>query len=431
MRTKLSFLFAASMVVVPIAMSCAKAGPCERNSDCPLGQYCSADGCRINCTDTARDCAKGFVCNQNGQCESAGDGGILPDGAKPDGGVTPDGGPPDTSLVDSSTPDGAIIGNGRTLDLCNQTSDCQNGLLCKPLYVGGVNRCTPACNNDSQCLSGGRCLTVGADTYCLMGDVGKGCSSASDCNFACITPGSYCTTTCTSGSDCPNGYGCMAISNKKVCVKAEEYCGSGGKTCSSLKCDQSMLASGCTLTCASASDCPQRASVLAKWSCQSSSCVRPADVVGPLGQGVPAEYACNGSNQVVNLCNDAQHIDFDQFVIPNPPTLMCPTSMSVAGAAGDKCVDTCRYSGGCAFGYECAGVGNLQNQRAGLCLPALGNVEVGQSCTKDADCAFGYCSATKCSRDCSGDGLCPTGSSCTAVGGSYPNVEGVPFKRCQ
>ena len=171
--------------------------------------------------------------------------------------------------------------------------------------------------------------------------------------------------------------------------------------------------------------------MLSPWTCSNGNCARPADVVGPLGQGVPAEYACDGQNQEVNLCNDAQHIDFGQFSVPNPPSIVCPANTSVAGAPGDSCVDTCRYSGGCAFGYECAGVGNLQNQRSGLCLPAQGGSEVGQACAKDGDCAFGYCSAGKCSRDCSGDGLCPTGSTCAAVGGPFPNVEGVAFKRCQ
>ena len=37
------------------------------------------------------------------------------------------------------------------------------------------------------------------------------------------------TAACTSGADCPNGYGCMAIGNPptKVCIKAEAYCDAG------------------------------------------------------------------------------------------------------------------------------------------------------------------------------------------------------------
>jgi hypothetical protein len=56
---------------------------------------------------------------------------------------------------------------------------------------------------------------------------------------------------------------------------------------------------------------------------------------------------------------------------------------------------------------------------------------VGAACTQDGECVFGYCpSATmKCSRDCTKDGVCPGGTTCTAVGG--PSVEGLPFRRCQ
>jgi hypothetical protein len=95
-------------------------------------------------------------------------------------------------------------------------------------------------------------------------------------------------------------------------------------------------------------------------------------------------------------------------------------------------VDSCRYQGGCPFGYACTAVGGLGMTRIGLCLPT-GTGEVGAACAVDAECVFGYCSgpvsAGKCSRDCTYDGLCPTGSTCLAAGG--PAVEGVAFKRCQ
>jgi hypothetical protein len=282
----------------------------------------------------------------------------------------------------------------------------------------------------SQCRAGARCLTIGTDTYCADADVGLACNvmAPGTCNYACVTPG-YCTTQCTSGADCPNGYGCATVSAQKVCVRAEEYCGMG-ETCTSLECDNSILASGCTLPCSSASDCPQRASILTPWTC-STTCVRPGDVYGPLGQGTTASYACNGSNVEVNLCNDAQHIDLTTGTVPTPPSISCPVSMSVDGTTGDVCLDTCRYAGACAFGYACVGIGDISNTRVDVCMPSQGAGEVGATCTTNGDCAFGYCSGSVCSRDCSADGICPTGSTCTAVGGSYPDVEGIAFKRCQ
>jgi hypothetical protein len=433
LRFSFAVAFTGLSLAALFALDCADAGPCSRNSECQVGYYCDqAKGrCVRNCVDAARDCDPGYVCDINGQCKP------------PDGGVPVDGGgQPDAPSTNDVTQPPADTGPGdvvvvdapqtfkKTLDLCASDGECQSGLVCRSLYKGGPARCTPTCSSSSQCMTGTRCLTIGADTYCAEADEGLACSTnnPSTCNYACVSPG-YCTTPCTTGADCPNGYGCATVSNQKVCVRAEQYCGSG-PACTSLLCDSSLPASSCTLGCTSAADCPQRSSALAPWTCSSGTCKRPADVYGPLAQGDVASYACNGSNQIVNLCNDAQHIDFDQFVIPSPPSFACPVSNSVDGPPNDTCVDTCRFAGGCAFGYACTSVGNL-GQRVGLCLPDHGAGEVGASCTKDRDCAFGYCSQSKCSRDCSADGVCPTGSSCTPVGGSYPNVEGIPFKRCQ
>jgi hypothetical protein len=415
-------------VACAILFSNCASSPCHFNSECATGYYCSATKgtCVRNCQDTVRDCQPGEICDVNGQCTSS-----SGDGGPPDV-VTQDSPVKDVVTQDVPTQDGPTIDSGPTkieLDKCASDAECTSGLICRALYRGGPTRCTPTCTQSSQCRSGARCLTLGNDTYCADADVGKTCTQASDCNYGCLTPGGYCTTQCTSGSDCPNGFGCATVGqNGKLCVRAEEYCG-GTNNCT-LQCDTGMLVSSCTLPCSSAADCPQRASVLAKWTCN-GSCVRPSDVEGPLGQGVTASYACNVSNQEVNLCNDAQHIDFVQFTVPTPPSLSCPTTNVVDGTSGDVCVDSCRYSGACAYGYECTGIGDISNTRVGLCMPAHGSAEVGSSCSTDGDCAFGYCTSGKCSRDCSADGVCPSGSSCTAVGGQYPNVEGIAFKRCQ
>jgi len=427
--------FALFGVASVAALDCASSPPCQLNSQCAVGYYCSSTKgyCVRNCVDSTRDCDPGQICDVNGQCRAPGD-----DGGLPDGDASTQDAPADTATGDAPTDvvqgndasDASVATKGE-LDLCASDAECKNALLCRALYKGGPTRCTPTCTQSAQCRAGARCLTIGNDTYCADADVGRTCSQATDCNYGCLTPGSYCTTTCTAGSDCPNGFGCATVgTNGKLCVRAEEYCGGTTNTCT-LACDTNMLVSSCTLTCSSPSDCPQRSSVLGAWTCSGGYCRRPSDVYGPLGQGEQASYACNLSSQEVNLCNDAQHIDFDQFTIPSPPSLTCPSANVVDGASGDDCVDTCRYAGACAFGYECTGIGDISNSRVGLCMPSQGAGEVGSSCTKDRDCAFGYCSSGKCSRDCSADGICPTGSICTAVGGTYPNVEGIAFKRCQ
>ena len=144
--------------------------------------------------------------------------------------------------------------------------------------------------------------------------------------------------------------------------------------------------------------------------------------------GDPAEYACNENGLPTTLCNDAQHIDFNAFNIPAAPFVDCNSPMATAGAPGDSCVDSCRYQGGCRFGFACVAVGGVGQSRIGLCLPS-GAGEIGSFCSIDAQCSFGYCVNGKCSRDCTSDGICPGAGSCVATGG--PPVEGAPFRRCQ
>ncbi len=415
------------------ALDCASPVPCARNSECPIGYYCSESKgqCVKNCVDATRDCDPGEICNINGQCVSSSDDGGAPDGNAIDSPAPNDTSTQDNFVSDTSTEDVIVTGSKIELDLCAQDADCKTGLICRALYRGGPTRCAPTCTQNAQCRSGARCLTLGNDTYCADADVGKTCSASTDCNYGCLTPGSYCTTTCLSGSDCPNGFGCATVGNNgKLCVRAEEYCGQTNNC--TLDCDTSGLVDSCTLPCTSSADCPQRASILSPWTC-STYCERPSDVYGPLAQGTTVSWACNAQNQEVNLCSDAQHVDFVTNTIPAPATLTCPVSQSVDGATDDICVDTCRYSGACSYGYECSGVGDITNTRVGLCTPSHGSGEVGASCTTDGDCAFGLCDLTNnvCSRDCSPDGICPTGSTCTAVGGTNPTIEGITFKRCE
>jgi hypothetical protein len=306
------------------------------------------------------------------------------------------------------------------------------------MVVGGGKQCTRSCGSNLDCMSGTRCETIGGAKYCAGNDVGRNCNAAATCNFGCLTGPGYCTASCGNGSDCPNGYGCMLVSGQQICVKAEAPCSTSppadvSKCIAPAACDESpnLIVGGCTLACNTAADCPRRAAGLAPWSCD-GLCRRPADVVGPLpGGSTPSEWACDANNVVLNMCNDAEHIDFQQFIIPNPPAVNCVNqTMTTPGLPGDSCVDSCRYQGGCIFGFACTAVGNVGGSRVGLCLPTGGG-GIGAVCSSDTQCLYGYCSTGKCSRDCTADGVCPGGASCVAVGGPAPTVEGAPFKRCQ
>jgi hypothetical protein len=270
-----------------------------------------------------------------------------------------------------------------------------------------------------------------------MGDVGRPCSLADTCNFACLLGQKYCTSTCTTGADCPNGFACqegVGSGGTSVCAKLEVPCtDQDASACiAPTLCDsKNQVISGCTATCNTAADCPQRAAGFPPWTCDGTVCRRPSDVFGSFGGNVtPAQYACNASNQPVSLCNDAQHINYDTFTIPNPPPVDCQDQFTTSGVEGDSCIDSCRYQGGCEWNFTCTAVGSVGPNRVGLCL-LNGIKPVGSPCTSNTECDYAFCPSTTgtCSRDCTADGFCPTGSTCTVVPG--PTAEGKPFRRCQ
>lgn len=437
-----SALFSIVAIFSAFPIACAGPQPCEINSDCVDGA-CVDGYCKRECADTARDCKTGFQCIA-GQClpddGTGGSGGSMASSSS-SGDVSSSSSSSSGSVSSSSSASSSSSSNGGggtkgELDLCASDAECAMPFLCRSMWKNGPSRCTPACVTDGGCPSGMRCSSANNEKFCTFSDIGRTCADASGCNFGCLQGPGYCTAACASGSDCPNGFGCMSVGTPptKVCVKAAEYCDSSNtKPCIvPAACDTSSLIVGaCTLACSSNADCPQRASLLSPWTCNGGLCQRPADVYGPLGGGyTPTQYACNQFNTVVNLCNDAQHMNFQTFTIPGAPAVNCSSPNTTDGVAGDSCVDSCRYQGACPFGFGCTAVGNINGGRIGLCLPTGGG-EVGSSCTNDTQCAFGYCSNQKCSRDCTADGVCPSGSTCNVVGGAVPNVEGMQFKRCE
>jgi len=370
------------------------------------------------------------------------DGGDEVDGGdEPDGGDVIDGGDePDAGDDGGSSEDGGSSDDGGNqvvlglLDRCTNDDECQGSSLCRPMWVGGPRRCTKTCTNSAQCMTGTRCEAIDSERYCAQSDIGRACSSDGDCNGRCMTLRGYCTSECTTGADCPVGYGCTGVGSPPVrmCVKVAVYCGDDASVCAGGAgyCDGSMWISSCTIPCSTANDCPQRATALGDtWKCTNGFCRRPGDVYGPIPGDEPTEYLCIGANQVRNVCHDGINTDLDAWYTPNPPYVSCSADRTTQGVPGDSCVDSCRYQGACAFGFACTAISAISGQRLGLCLPT-GSGEVGEPCTKHRDCAFGYCNldTNRCTRDCSADGICPSGSTCTATG-AY--IEGIPFKRCE
>lgn len=438
------------MFALSLGFGCAESSgnQCNLNSDC-LNAYCLDGVCTQDCVDAAKDCPKGYVCNAIAQCEyggpssggagaqggegAAGASGPSSGGApNPSAGGGGDGGSGAAGAAGGSGPGSGGGGNGpelvEDLTLCQTDEECLSD-LCRDVQVGGVKRCTKTCSVSTDCYQGFRCEEAGGIDFCRQSDVGEPCSGAAQCNFACLSPLNHCTSQCVTGNDCPNGYGCSSVGNTKVCVRLAADCAADTSQCMSAQaCDTSLVVSSCTMPCSSSADCPQRAAGLPAWTCD-GFCRRPPDVYGPLPGGTePAQWACNFQSQVVNVCNDGLHIDFDAFTQPPAPAVSCAASSTTDGFPGDACLDSCKYRGGCPSGFGCVAAAEIGGSLLGLCL-IVGSEEVGSSCTSNSECAFGLCKDNVCSRDCSRDQVCPSGSTCTPEGG--PLIEGMSYKTCQ
>ncbi len=442
---KSSLLLAIWCALVAVGSGgCAGIPVCQLNSECQHGFYCLGGKCLRDCAEAEFDCLDGYVCNANGQCEGTGTSGMGGAGGttKSVTSATTGGAGAGGATVSSSVAAGGATASSTTgtggaptkglLDVCTTAAQCTLG-HCEPMTVGGKSRCTTACTASAQCPRGTRCLNYGNGKYCLGDDVGRSCSGPSSCNASCLSVQggpSYCTAPCASGADCPNGYGCNNDPGQSVCIRAEGYCTSASECTQACDPNPPLLIGGCTALCATAADCPQRAVPLTPWTCFGGYCLRPTDVIGTLEGGYsPTEYHCNGG-QVANLCNDGLNTSFTSSTPPTPPAINCqsPPEQSVAGAADDSCVNSCRYGGGCAYGFNCVALGDLVTERIGVCMPS-GAGEPGSACANNTQCVFGYCANNKCSRDCTVDGICPGGLQCK--NGGAPAVEGQVFKRCE
>jgi hypothetical protein len=119
-----------------------------------------------------------------------------------------------------------------------------------------------------------------------------------------------------------------------------------------------------------------------------------------------SEWACNQNSLPANMCADGLALD------KTAPSLTCNETQTVAGSA--MCMSTCRYTGGCGYGFACVGgIATVGTVVTPICM-RTGFAEVGQACSGDEKCIFGLCNAGKCSRDCSQDNVCPSGFQCSS-----------------
>ena len=284
------------------------------------------------------------------------------------------------------------------------------------------------------------CVQTSGQRICVAEDTGAPCGLGAPCNYACLAGVSYCTNQCVTGADSPErvrvakGVGMPPV---RVCVKAEAPCSATNTSAciAATACDtsSSLVVSGCTLACSTGSDCPQRAAAFAPWICDATGiCRRPPDVYGPLPNGArPAQYACDGSGQVVNVCNDAQHIDYEALDVPPAPALSCPSTMTRLGHRDRLVRGLVHLPGRLHLRPRCVALGSVNGTRIGLCMPA-GQGQVGSPCALGEECSSATASAStsKSRRDCTADGVCPADRP-PMPGGGGRRVNGQPFMQCE
>lgn len=448
----------AAFFVSVFAARCAKS-QCSLNSDCGYRRFCDLDNlCRQDCAED-RDCPTGH-CDPNGRCQK----GPAPDAAPDD--VVVDAAP---DLVEDTAPD--VISVDRTapvdvpvaidtpppidmppppvdlppppvdrvvapdlpppppdlpppppdiarplaglLDPCVLDDDCQSR-ACGRFGAAGL-LCTRTCATRRDCPNG----TVCGSGRCVPDDTGTPCDArtAVPCAQYCYTTtGStvaHCTHDCGSGADCPAGYACQNAGTASVCVRVETPCARAADCATSL-----CLDIGCTSACRTAADCPTRLPGLTPYTCDAASggvrVCNPPRATTPGAQGYVA-----GGDAMGSVCT---------------PTGVnrCRSAVCDDGESPAVCVQGCTPSGGCPVGWGCKPW--LPDGPAGdiylACRPA-GSGAVGTTCTRGSDCATALCQGVTattgyCTRLC-GDGLCPTGMSCTFAG---TTVDGTRISLC-
>lgn len=354
---------------------------CFAGGDCDSG---TCDGTAAICVcDQDGDCLTGQVCNTGAEppiCTAPGCGNSLlePGEACDDGGTASGDGCDALCLKELDEPcavgtecaSGSCDGTALVCT-CNDDGDCSGSDLC--LLAPSPSACVaPGCGNGVQepgegCDDSGTSPGDGCSANCLL-ELNEDCTASGDCQSGlCDSAEAYCV--CTVDSDCTTGQSCLLDGALPVCVTPG--CGNGFRE-GSEGCDDDNTASGdgCSATCLAelGENCSQNAD------CESGS--------------------CEGTNQVCQCNDDADCGSLLCNSGPDPNACVNPGCGNSVLEANEGCDD-----GGTTAGDGCDVA----------CL-----LELGESCSMDAECASGSCAQNECA--CDGDTDCPSGQLCrTAV----------------
>ena len=339
---------------------------------CPGNQECVNGICEGGLGQLGDPCVKGVDC-ESGLC-------LMSDAGKVCSQYCNDGQcPPPFSCI------AVPIGGGGVINACLPCGPNCAGKECGDDCCGGS---CGQCAGNEQCVDG----TCEAD----LGKFGDPCQVGAQCESGlCIAyeGGKICTIVCGGDGDCPNGYSCQAVGagGLQVCLPAPDL-GEFGDPCSvGAECESGLCIAYeggkiCTIVCGGDGDCPNG------YTCQA---------VGGAG---------------LMVCLPAP--DPGKFGDPCLVGADCESGLCIAYEGGKMCTTACGGNGDCPDGYTCQAVGGGGVK---VCLPAPEPGQFGDDCVVGADCESGLCIAYEdgkmCTSVCGGDGDCPNGYTCQAVGG--------------
>lgn len=389
---------------------------CKNDASCG-GGVCSTVGGRPRCLqacDPAGCCAAGYTCKQ-----LSGKQVCVPSTHQC----------PDVQCsTDTQCGTGEACSGGICKKGCQTDTDCAKGLACR----SGVCQTIPPakmgepCSDHIVCATGTTCQTTSKGKICTL-PCGTGTGG-----FAKNSPGSACTSSCSSGARCSNvvlGQACVyACSRSSACravggglcgrvgnapsfciCRNDKDCSSGygcnkavlgragigscakrgGGTCpSGYQCDGSFCIPSSGPTCGNGQcdgkehcgTCPQDCACPQGKSCQSGTCVTP----NSCGNGVCDNGENCGTCAKDCPCKAGESCSQGSC---KPPSIRCGDGVCNGTERCDSCVKDCP----CPQGLSC---------QAGACKPLV-------------NCGNGTCESDENCDTCAADCACQPGSACS------------------
>ncbi len=379
---------------------------CASDGACPTSAWCSAGTCAPKKTNgagcaagnecTSGVCADGVCCDRacSGQCEAC-------DVAGSSGTCTNVVGAPHGARM-ACTGGYGCSGSGACATACTTDAQCAAGHHCSggACVLKGSNG--DACSGASACLSGncvdGRCCDTACTGSCqacdVAGAIGKCTNVASGAPRAPKTCGAY--AMCTSGA-------CSASCTADAECTTGSYCLLG--KCVSKKANSASCGSGveCASGVCAAGACCDRACDGECESCGSGTCTPRAateacGLAGCVGAATITRGTCSGVDTTCKLGT----------------ITACPNGLKCADAT--SCKTSCTTEADCVSGTCSAGVcitswdGGVPDSGPGPVadapaptLPSTPTVGDFKRCSKASDCATGFCVEGVCCDSACGD----------------------------